>query len=277
MPRLRIIHDNAADRAASLTASSTSGSLAAAYMLSDRKGEVHRSTGTSVTYTLTFSSAETIGAVALPATNLTAAATIRVRLYSDTGATVLLSDTGTVTACPGLNLGTSGNWSTPLNVNAFALGAQAKAVAWFTSNIGSVRAIRIDLSDAGNPAGTIDCARIVAGAWWSPTHNATVGASNVLEDTTVNARSDAGDLISDRGTLHSSIALDLAALTESDRAQVHKILRANGTSRNVFVSVTPGRGDAREQDWMIYGKRQNAAVTYTGLNIHSHRVQIDGW
>ena len=277
MPNLRIIHDNAADRAASLTASTTTGSLAAAYMLTDRKGEVHRSTGTSVTYTLTFSSAESIGAVVLPATNLTASATIRVRLYSDTGATTLLSDSGTVTACPGLNLGTSGNWVTPLNVNSFALGAVAKAWAWFGANVGSVRAVRIDLSDSTNPAGTIDCARIVCGAWWAPTRNGSVGAQISHEDTTVNARNDAGDLISDRGTLHQTLSVDLAALTEADRAQVHKILRANGTSRNVLISVTPGRGDAREQDWTVYGKRVNAGLSYTGLNLHAHRVQIEGW
>ena len=81
MSNLRIIHANYADQATTLTASTTSGSLAASYMQTDLKGQAHRSTGTSVTYTLTWTNGVTLGAVALPATNLTAAATLRVRLY----------------------------------------------------------------------------------------------------------------------------------------------------------------------------------------------------
>ena len=67
MPNLRLIHDNAADRATSIAASTTSGALVAAYLQNDFKGQVHRSTGTSVTYTLTWTAGETVGAVALVA------------------------------------------------------------------------------------------------------------------------------------------------------------------------------------------------------------------
>ena len=63
MPNLRLIHDNAADRATSLAASTTSGALVAAYMQNDFKGQVHRSTGTSVSYTLTWTAGETVGGV----------------------------------------------------------------------------------------------------------------------------------------------------------------------------------------------------------------------
>ena len=55
MPNLRLIHDNAADRATSLAASTTSGALVAANLQNDFKGQVHRSTGTSVILKPTYS------------------------------------------------------------------------------------------------------------------------------------------------------------------------------------------------------------------------------
>ena len=76
MPNLRLIYDNVAS-SATLTASTTAGTLAASNMLTDVKSVVHRSTGTSVTYTMTWTANQTVGGVALPATNLTSTATIR--------------------------------------------------------------------------------------------------------------------------------------------------------------------------------------------------------
>lgn len=90
MPNLRIIYDNIADTA-TITATSTSGSLSTSNLKKDIKGLVHRSIGNSVTYTLVWASARTIGGVALPATNLSATATIEVRLYSNSAATSLIS------------------------------------------------------------------------------------------------------------------------------------------------------------------------------------------
>ena len=275
MPTLRIIHINRADQATSLTASTTAGSLVAALMQTDYKGEAHRSTGTSVTYTLTWTAGTTLGAVALPATNLTAAATIRVRLYDATSAGTLLLDTGTITACPGLNLDP---WTvtTALNVNQFAYGAAAKAVAWFANTAAVKRAV-IDLVDTGNAAGYIDCARIVAGPWWSPTWNAEYGATATVVDNTANTRSDAGDLISDRAPMHQELTFRIPILPEADRAALLKAIRANGVWKPVFISLHPGNGTAAEQDHMIYGKRKNATLTLAGYDRFDLAFEIEGW
>ena len=100
VPNLRLIHDNAADRATSLAASTTSGALVAAYLQNDFKGQAHRSTGTSVSYTLTWTAGETVGGVALPATNLSASATIRCACTATPGGSTLIADSGAVYACP---------------------------------------------------------------------------------------------------------------------------------------------------------------------------------
>lgn len=276
MPILRIIHRNDADQATSLTANTTSGALAAAYMQTDRKGEAHRSTGTSVTYTLTWTGGVTLGAVALPATNLTSAATIRVRLYSDTACTTLLQDSGTITACPGLALGLW-TWTATLNANAFAYGGAAKAVCWFEAQQAGVKGMKIDLADATNPAGYIDCARIVAGPWWSPDWGAESGATVLVQDNTTNTRADSGDIASDRAPMHEEMSINLPVLPEADRAQLAQIMRANGVWKPVFLSLTPRAGTAAEQDQMIYGKRKNAPIKHAFYAHFSHPLEIEGW
>lgn len=276
MPNLRLIYDNAADRATSLAASTTAGALVAAYLQNDFKGQAHRSTGTSVTYTLTWTAGETVGAVALPATNLSASATIRVRLYSDTGGTTLIADSGTVYACPGLNLGLW-NWALPLNGNAFAYGGASKSAVWFSSHYFARRCV-IDLADTGNPAGYIDNARLVVGAYWEPAYNASYGAQVSVVDRTTNSRNDAGDNLADRGTQHDTLSLSLEWLGETDRARLMQIMRNAGTARNVFVSLLPGWVDAvAEQDHMIYGKRANAGVSFDHYALFSNKIDIEGW
>jgi len=276
MPNLRIIHANYADQATSLAASTTAGALAAAYMQTDRKGEAHRSTGTSVTYTLTWTAGVSLGAVALPATNLTATATIRLRAYSDTACTALLQDTGVITACPGL-AAAPWTWTATYNANAFAYGHLSKAVAWFAANQAGVKGIKIDLADATNPAGYIDCSRIVAGPWWSPKWNAEAGVSTTVVDNSANTRTDAGDLPSDRAPTHQELRLNLPVLPAADRSQLMQIMRANGVWKPVFISVLPAKGTALEQDYMLYGKRKNSAMDHPGFARFAHAFDLESW
>ena len=276
MSNLRIIHDNAADRATSLAASTTSGAFAASNMQNDLKGQVHRSTGTSVTYTLTWTGGETVGGVALPATNLSASATIRVRLYSDTGGTTMVADSGAVYACPGLNLGLW-NWSLPLNANAFAFGGVSKSAVWFASHYSAKRCV-IDVVDSANAAGYIDCARIVAGAYWQPEVNADYGVEVGVLDLASSARNDAGDNLTDRGALYDTMTFSLDQMGATDRARAMQIMRSAGAAKNIFVSVLPGDANpVAEQDYMIFGKRVNATVTMKFLSMFAHRVEIQGW
>jgi len=276
VPNLRVIHGNAADRATSLAASTTAGSLVAAYMQTDLKGQAHRSTGTSVTYTLTWTGGVTMGAVALPATNLTSAATIRVRLYSDTACTALLQDSGAITACPGL-AAAPWTWTATYNANAFAYGYLSKAVAWFETQQAGVKGLKIDLADATNPAGYIDCSRIVAGPWWAPTWGAEYGCTTLVVDNSTNARTDAGDLPSDRAPMHQELTLNLPLLSEAERSQLMQILRANGVWKPVFVSLMPRAGTAAEQDHMIYGKRKNSPMSLPYFDRFSHALELESW
>lgn len=281
MANLRLIYDNAADRA-TIVASSTAGALVAGNLKTDYKAEVHRSTGTSVTHTLTWANFENVGGVFYPACNLGPSATIRVRAYDATSGGTLLADTGTVYACPGLNL-ELWDWSDHLNApravdaNAFAYGGASKAGTWLAETVAAKRVV-VDLSDPENEAGYIDCGRIVAGGWWSPTWNPPYGAKLGLVDTSKLSRMDSGDLATDRGTRHETSTMQLQYMPEIDRARFLRILRGNGLSRLVLLSLFPGSDEPTlEQDNLIYGSLQDSGATIDFFNAYTGSITIEGW
>lgn len=276
MPNMRLVYNNVAN-SATIAANTTSGTLVAANLLTDLKSQVHRSTGTSVTYTLTWASNQTVGCVALPCTNLTATATMRVRLYSDTSATALVQDSGTAVAVPGFNLDPK-LWPTARNVNSFAYGGGVKAVRWFTSQPTNVRAVVIDIVDSSNPAGYIDCSRVVVGSYWSPTYNIQNGIQFDVVDDSETTRRDSGDLITDRSFAYDTLSFDFSLLPETDKNQLVKIIRNVGTHDYLFVSLLPEDASAiAESESSIYAKRSNSGLTYQLYGYYAHQMQLTGW
>ena len=275
MSTLRIIHDNAVDRATSIVASTTASlSTAAENMRNDFKSKLHRSTGTSVTYTLQWASPQTIAGAGFPAINLTPDATIRLRLYNTSN--TLIADTGAVTAVPGMPLGLW-DWTGPLNGNAFAYGGTPICVIWFDTHYAGTSLV-IDVVDPTNPAGYIDCARIVAGGYWATSYNPDYGAEAGIEDMTDNSRSDSGDFVSDRGPMYDRQSIQLNFMPEQDRARMMQIMRSNGSGRNLLLSTLTGNASTlAEQDWIIYGKKANNALSFSHFERHSTTLTVEGW
>lgn len=250
MPNLRIISDNACSRA-SLTASTTAGSLAVTNLLNDIKGRVWRSTATSATLTANWSTGETIGGIALPHTNLSQSATIRVRLYSDAGVT-LLYDSGSVPACPAAPIKLLGWGAAASGAMAYAYGGGSAARIWFAA-VSGVKQVVIDLVDAGNSAGCIEASRLIAGPYWSPVKAADLGATLTWQDLSSPYRNDAGDLLTVVGTRSRLITLNLSNMVSSDRAAFISIVRANGKSVPLFFSLFPESADPElERDHEMY-------------------------
>jgi hypothetical protein len=269
MPNLRVVHDNAADRA-TLAASSTAGTLGASNLLTQMKSQVWRAAGLAATITVSWPSAEIIGCVALPFCNLTSTATIRVRGHTHAGDAAPAFDTGVRPACPYAPLGLFGWGTQALGCNAFAFGGGTYAVAWFEQT--AVEQLVIDLADADNTAGYIEASRLVAGAYWSPQNNVDWSPKLTVEDSTVNTRNDAGDLVTDRGPKYRTLAVSLSWLPPADRDPFMSILRASGFAQPVFVSLFPESTDPlQEQQYQIWGKLSdlgalvhNFVANYTG-------------
>lgn len=275
MPNLRIVHTNIADTA-TVTASPTAGSYAATNMQTDFKSQFHRSTGTTVTYTLTWDTNQTVQCVALPCTNLTSTATIRIRLYANTNLTgeIVAADTGSVVAAASTQIS---QFSNP-NGNLFAYGAVTKTVHWYSASHSGVRAATITLTDTSNPAGYIDCARIVCGSFWQPTYNASrEGLVVSVTDTTTTTRNDAGDLVSEQGFVYDQVQLNLDLLTDSDRDTLLGIIRRRGVAQNVLLSVFPDNRTSTEFAYLVYGKRSNSSINYILPGFNSHSIEITGW
>ncbi len=253
MSKLRIINNNAADRA-TITASTTAGALVPANMKTDLKAQVWRSTSTSATITATWTTAEVVSGIVLPFCNLTTTATIRVRGYALVGDASPVYDTGANLACPDAPPGLW-NWgSSPMGANAFAYAGGAYARAWPGSPT-PVQKIVIDLVDVNNAAGYVEASRLVCGAYWEAATNPDYGISVTPVDTSKHFRNDAGDLMTDPGTLHSKMTFTLAKMAPADRTALWNILRGNGMARPLLISAFPFDGDTQlERMHQIYGK-----------------------
>ena len=83
MANLRMIYNNVAD-SATASATSTDSTFVPANAQKDTKGIVWRTNTatTTATYTLTWTSGQTISAVVMPFTNLSSTATVNVLLYN---------------------------------------------------------------------------------------------------------------------------------------------------------------------------------------------------
>lgn len=274
MPNLRIIYDNAADRAA-LAASSQAGTLGPANLQHERKSAVLRSVGTALIITATWPTPEIIGGVVLPFCNLTPMATIRVRGYVEPGDAMPDFDTGTLPACEYARLGMWDWGALPLGVNAFSYGGGTYARCWLQMR--SVKKLVIELADPDNPAGYIEAARLVTGTWWSPEQNASYGAGVTPVDTSRPYRNGAGEPKVERGSKYRKLALSLDHMTPLDRAELWRIVRGNGLSQPLFVSLYPDSDDVElEQAHQVYGYLSNlAGITTPYYQAYANNIEIE--
>jgi len=273
MANIRIIYDDASIRASSIVADSTAPPTSVDNVLTEYKGQAHRSVGRSVQYTLTWSSMQTVGGVVLPATNLSSEATIRVQLYS--GVTPV-GDSGTIWACPGTDL-ELWNWTVPLNANAFIFGGASKTAVWFNNQVTCDKVVISLVDTTANTAGYIDCSKIIVGGYWEPMYNVSNGINVTISDTSSSNRNEAGDLISNRSVIFDQISFDFSVLLEADKLMLSQILRKVGTSRNILVSVFPDSNSTLEQNHIIYGKRSNSTINTELYGIYRHSMDIEGW
>jgi hypothetical protein len=273
---LRAVYDNSAERATI----SVSGSvvLPVANLHTNNKYEVWRSASTvlSVTFTATYFTAETVSCVAFPYCNFSSTATMRVRLYSDTACTVLLRDSGVVLCSEGAG-GKVAGLTALQSASAYSYGGGAAACVWLLPTV-NVLGIKIDVVDSANLQGYLEAARIVIGDYFSPIYNAEYGVNVTYEDTTANFRTDAGNLLSDIGTKHKVLSLNLSFMQPTDKAGLWKLVNYCGKSQPVFISVLCGHPDkSLEQSLTVYGKFTSASkVACSNYLIYSAPMEVEG-
>jgi hypothetical protein len=272
---LRVVYNNAADRA-TLTASSTAGTCVVTNLQSDFKSEVWRSNTTTETVTMTWAVGEIIGMVALAFCSLSSAATFRIKAYNLSTDSTPAYD-ATKLCCPA-SMFDAFYWGTePLGVNAYSYGGATYAVAWIPPN--AYQKIELVITDS-NPLGYIEASRLVCGTYWSPTYTAEMGAAVGVVDNSKQERTDAGDLRTDRGTVHKTLNFDLNFLTQQDRNSLYNIIVGNGLFRPLYVSLLPeetsDQDQIGEQVFQIYGKMsRQGSIKYQFVNQFSTQLELE--
>ena len=273
MTKLRILIDNAADRA-TITVTGTAAGMGADKLKTDLKGEVCRVLAGAATITLDWPALETVAAVVIPASNLGPSSTIRIRAYLDAAGATMLADTGVRWAAPGTTLG-QWDFAQPLNVNAFTDGT-APLTACYLPEHTAVRKLVIDIT---NPDSLfIDISRLVVGGYHAPQYGAAYGAAVGTSDMTKNSRAASGDIKSDWGPRASTLQFDLQWVDKADRERVRQLI-ARGIGKFLFVSLLPEHPDpVLERDSSIYGKpTQPGSLSFAFFQMYSTQIQIEGF
>lgn len=273
MSQLRILTDNAADRA-TLTAEDTASGMGADKLKTDIKGEVCRVLDDVAQIVATWGDLQSIAAVVIPASNLGASSTIRVRLYSDEAGTDLLHDTDVQYAAPG---GVLSNWdfTQPLNVNQFAFGFPPSTAVYLPEHF-AVRRVVIDLEDPD--ATFIDLSRLLIGPFLTTEYNAAYGQSDGLVDMSLNSRAASGDLKTDIGPKAKRLSFYLQAILPAERGRIKRVLDV-GIGRFMWFSLLAQDGDPeRERDKSIYGKlAQPTGMQWNNFGLHGTSFDIEGF
>jgi hypothetical protein len=275
MSNLRIVFSNAANRAATLAAAAEAGALVAGNLLTDIKSQVYRSTSTSAALTLTWANAETVRCVALPYTNFTNAATLRVRGYTNAADPDPVFDTTALTCCPYTAASVFGWGINTPGVANFGYGGAVYAALWFTG--GAVKKLVIDIADPTNAAGYIEAGRLVVGDYWELDYNADYGLQIGYNDASEHKRNEAGDLMTGIRPRAKTLTFGLSQISPPDRKKLMRILRGNGKPGPIYISVFPGNADADlEQDYQIYGKMSDlSAITLANFELYASSATVD--
>jgi hypothetical protein len=207
---------NAVDTATTITAGSEAATLPASNLASSRFGRIWRTVGATTSYFIvTFAAATSVSVLALGGCTLSATDTVRHRLYSADGTTVLY-DSGVI-ACGVLS---------QYALHVHLLGASYSASFWRCDIVATSRATQ----------GYFDIARAWAGPMWTPTIGISLPWSESWEDggEVIRAKRSGGTFVGD-GPQYRTVEVVLKWMSEADRAQAEDMARAVGTRSQVLL------------------------------------------
>lgn len=269
---MRIIHTNAVDSYSTITATNPANSttMPIANVTKEGKTRVYRTSGTTTLITVAWTSDQRLNGVAIPWGNFSSSATIAI-VYKNSAGTIVYNS-GTLS-------GTSYIWpmqtvlGTPSNANSFIYSGYGTALVWTTLR-SDVRSMEITLNDTGRA--NIEIARIVAGEYWQPTVQPSVGAAIAVEDLSRVERAESGDARIFRGPRLRKMRLELSMMKQSDRDTLWSIIRKNGQTYPMFVQVlSSGQTSADEIQMLQMYCKYAASPSLTHQFYNSYQTQLE--
>lgn len=221
---------------------SWSGSLPLTNLQTRTLSEVARSTNAlaaSTKFRIDLGVARQVGLLALVASNISVAGTVRWRGYSDAGYSVLVYDSTTVDAWPVVYPAGSLVAGDPRLVTGKycaeeAVGFVPDAIHVPTT-VQSARYWMCEITDTANPDGYVQIGRLVIGGRYAPTVNMVYGAKLQLSTATTRDETDGGAAVYDPKAVRRSQAFTVENLTDDEAlANVFEIQRRLGTSGQTF-------------------------------------------
>ena len=246
--RLSIIHTNRADSATLSVSPAENVSYPIANLTTHLRGDTLRTTGLGTQQLrATWPANVSISAVALCRHNLTAAATWRIRLYSDAAYTTGVYDSGTITAYDSAGIGTLD----AITDTSFV--EYKNSVQWLSPT--TARSMTIDLIDAANADGYMEAARLFAGAYTELAWN--FDWPHPLKHVSKATQSDtlAGSTVSQyNGPAKRELTLPIQGMPASDREFLFDLIRIKDLTGDFFLSAWPNAGGKLTRDYAMWAK-----------------------
>lgn len=217
--------------AASVAASSEEGLLTADHVQTTRPDQVWRATGATAEYlTWDFGEDVIVEALALVAHNLSASATLRLRLGTSEA---------NVTAAPGFDSGVVSAW--PTSGKPDDLDWQAYFSLVLADNSTGYRYGRVDIADPSNADGYVQAGRLFVGPAFVPAINVDLNPSLGLVSPDEVGRTAFGHAFGDnRGPAARLMQLPMSALDEDEMGnEMFELQRYCGLSKDFALCLDP--------------------------------------
>lgn len=246
---LRIIAINEVDSATLSASPALVATLPVTNLQDAARAKVARTTSlaTQMIYG-NFAGVKNISAMALVRHNLTAAATLRLKLYSELNqAGTLVYDSGVLALGDVMGWGEFVHGVDPWGAELFLDWPVKWKDVFFTEVQAQSFSLQID--DPANTDGFMQAARLFIGAAFEPSTNMSWGFRWGWNERTDQERTEGGSLRSDAGEPYRTVRLSLDFLPDGEREQMGNILRYVGLRKDFFFSGFPQAAGAKERDF----------------------------
>jgi len=201
-----------------------------------RKARSTNAANSSTKLRFSLDSARVIGSVAIVNHNMQKDATWRYRVYSDSGYSTLVYDSGTINVWPLMPFGSyewedENFWDLQLSDEEIAL--FTKTLTYVPDTIESAQYYQVEFFDSTNTDGYVELGRIFVGSIYQPTLNMSLGASIGDETNTVVDVALSGAEFFDRRTSYRVAQFTLDHLTYNESIINGDIIKISGVDAEV--------------------------------------------
>lgn len=258
MTNLTIAYLNRGDSATLLASPAEASTAPIAYLQNDSRGYQFQASaaGTQVLFGDWAGTAYTVGCVRLDRTSLADGDTWRIQLFSDTAWTTSVYDSGTIT---------------PFATDLYDAWNFSVAEKFFTA-VASVKSFKITIVSAA----VFQASRLFIGPYTIAAYNPKFGASLGWSSNSKQSRRDGGSLSVYQRAQWRSLAFEMFAATEAERAIWMEIGRYCSNNKTVWVSVFPSLGTTQERDFSVMGKfEESPATKCSNLNVYDFSIKLN--